>query len=389
MERILLYKSKPDVSKIDFLNIKTIVFYLLIFGVLLVSGKYLKDLIPLFIGSLIILNCLTKRFYRSVELFFIWFIVYGFFTSQGYITSTLISKYIAKPSFLLFAIFVFSLEGIRKSAFDKKYLIIWLLYLVIVFFGSAIQSQSFFVVITQSSFILIYFLIQEKQLTEKQYQNLLNFFVAAAVLQTAVSILQIVEIIPPATKMMADGHGNFFLWDAGLNDAASGTFGAGTSHLASWYAGLITLLLLIIWIITKNGYYLIFTISSFAQCATVDSKTIMGVIALMIGYLIFFIFKRKNKFQMNFQKMIVFFITISFIVFAFIKTWDIYYRYYGEKTGSKKIASIDTVYENQMKESVILVMKNITYWGKIRGFEYVFNDFIDSDIKRLIWGYGI
>ena len=388
MKKNLFPQYNIDALKIDFLSIKTIFFYLLTFGVILVSGRYLKDVFVLLIVFLVIINCLTKNFYRSLEIILIWFIVYGFYTSQGFITSVFISKYIAKPYFLLFFIFIFFLEGTRKASLDKTYLTFWFFYLIIVFLGSSTQFQSIFVVISQSAFILIYFLIKEKKLSIKQYQNLLNLFVAAAVLQTIVSILQVSEIIPPASKMMADGQGGIYLWSAGLDDVASGTFGAGASHIASWYAGFISLFLLLIWIITKNRSYLFFILLSFLQCATVDSKTIMGVMILMMGYLMFYLFKRKTMFQFDFQKTLLSIVAISFIGFVFVTTWDAYYNYYGKKTGGSR-TSINEVYETEINVTMALVLNNIIYWGKIRGFEYVFNDFIDNDAKRLIWGYGI
>jgi hypothetical protein len=74
--------------------------------------------------------------------------------------------------------------------------------------------------------------------------------------------------------------------------------------------------------------------------------------------------------------------------FVFTKAWNSYYEYYGEKTGGSR-SDLNTVYETEAKGTVDLVLSNISDWGKIRGYQYVFEDFIENKPIQLIWGYGI
>jgi hypothetical protein len=250
------------------------------------------------------------------------------------------------------------------------------------------QDQSPFVVITISSFFMIYLILQAKGMTPLQYQKLLNLFLAAAILQTVVSFLQVSEIIPPPSTMMDDGVGGQFEWIAGLDDVASGTFGSAAGHLTSWYTALISLLLLLVWSLTKKTSYLIFTALTFLQFATVDSKTIMGVTVLMLGYMLFFLYEEKKRFRLNIGRYLLFIVIIAVGALGFVKAWNAYYVYYGEQTGGSR-TDLNAVYENEAKGSADLILAGLGEWGKIKGFQYVTDDFIDNDPKQLIWGYGI
>ncbi|WKK66463.1 hypothetical protein [Lutimonas zeaxanthinifaciens] len=374
--------------KIDFLSYIAIAKYLIVFTIILMAGTVLKDIVAILFVSFIILFGVTKNLYKALELFLIWFFIYNFYLGQSFLSIGIISKYIAKPPFLLFVIFIFFYTRIPLKVLKSHYLKTWIFFLFITLLSAILHSQSPFVVISLSSIFLLYLLLMSNSLSIHQYQNILNLFVAAAILQTMVSLLQISELIPPPSKMMDDGSGGQFEWLAGLDDAASGTFGPGASHMASWYGALISLFLLITWSITKNKSYLIFAAIAFLQFATTDSKTIMGVTILMFSYLFLYLYKKKNLFKLNIQRYFVFILIIGLGGMGFFKAWNTYYEYFGAKTGGSR-TNLSAVYENEARESQDLIITNISDWGKIRGFTYVTEDFIATDPKQLIWGYGI
>jgi hypothetical protein len=374
--------------KLDFLDFKIIIRYLLVISTILMAGKYLKDAIAILFIFTILYFLITKNVYKTIEIFLIWFFISGFFIGQGYITMGYVSKYIAKPSFLLFVIFIYFFFQIPSKLVHSGFVGVWILYLFIALLSVVKQGQSPFVIITASSFFMMFLLLQAADISGEQYNKLLNLFIAVAILQTAVSYLQVSQIIAPPSKIMEDGAGGTFQWEAGLDDVASGTFGAGLSFNTSWYATLISLFMLLMWGLTKNSKYLIVLPLVFLQFATVDSKTIMGVTALMLTYTLYYLFKKSSIFNISVGKFL-FFITFLLIgVFGFIKAWNTYYVYYGKETGGNR-TDIGAVYNNEAKSSLNLILENIGDWGKIRGFQYIFNDFVNNEPTQLIWGYGI
>ncbi|MDN3641808.1 hypothetical protein QWY87_03795 [Lutimonas halocynthiae] len=374
--------------KIDFLSYKAIAKYLIVFTMILLAGTVLKDIVAILFVSFIIFFGVTKNLYKALEVFLIWFFIYNFYLGQGFLSIGIISKYIAKPPFLLFVIFIFFYNRIPLKVLKSQYLKTWIVFLFITLLSAILHSQSPFVVVSLSSFFFLYLLLRSSLLSIRQYQNILNLFVAAAILQTMVSFLQVSELISPPSKMMDDGGGGQYEWLAGLDDAASGTFGPGAGHIVSWYAALMSLFLLITWSITKNKSYLILTAIIFLQFAMIDSKTIMGVTILMLGYLFLFLYRKKNVFKLNIQRYFFFILIIALSGMVFFKAWNTYYEYYGAKTGGSR-TNLSAVYENEAKASKDLIIANIGDWGKIQGFTYITEDFIATDPTQLIWGYGI
>lgn len=374
--------------KFDFLAFKTILRYITIITVSLIAGVIMKDGIAIIFALLILYFSITKNLYRAIELFLIWFFISNFFIGQGYITIELISKYIAKPSFLLFVIFLFFINKIPQRFSHARFVKVWIIFLILTFLSAITQGQSPFVIITISSFFILFLLIQAKGITQDQYFNILNLFIAVAIIQTAVSFLQVSELITAPSKIMVDESGGEFEWAAGLDDVASGTFGAAASHITSWYAALISMFMILMWSLTKNNNYLIILAITFLQFATVDSKIIMGVTILMLCFMLFYILKQKSKFRISPVRYIGIILFMAVGAFVFTKAWNSYYEYYGEKTGGSR-SDLNTVYETEAKGSVNLILSNISDWGKIRGYHYVFEDFIENEPIQLIWGYGI
>jgi len=374
--------------KLDFLEYKTIIRYLLVISTLLMAGYYLKDVIAILFILTILSFLITNNVFKAIEVFFVWFFIYNFFIGQDYITNIFISKYLAKPSFLLFVIFICFFFKIPSRLFDTRFVRAWIFYLILVLISSVTQGQSPFVIISASSFFLVFLLLQARGISGDQYNRLLNLFIAVAIIQTVVSYLQVTQIIAPPTKMMDDGSGGKYLWDAGLDDVASGTFGAGASHLTSWFAAFMSLFMLIMWASTKNNKYIFILILAFLQFATVDSKIITGVTLVMLIYFLIYLFRRMDYFKINIVNFIIIISILSVGAYGFYLAWNTYYEYYGEKTGGTR-TSVKAVFNNEAEGSFSIVWDHIGEWGKITAFKHIIADYIDHEPIQLIWGYGI
>ncbi|HEY5463250.1 MAG TPA: hypothetical protein VIJ95_08335 [Hanamia sp.] len=211
---------------------------------------------------------------------------------------------------------------------------------------------------------------------------------SVAILQTFVSLLQVLQILPPATKLMNDGFGGIELWRAALDDAASGTFGPDSSHLVSWYAAMIALFAILTWVMTRKFKYIVVVIISLAQFATVDSKTVMVVMAIMMLYLLFYLYKNRLKFFLsisNFFKIISIAVVLAF---GLLIAWNMYYENTNSKYGSGERGDIHSVYKNEVAVSFNAIAEHWTDWGKIQGFRYVFEDFLNDPVQ-IIGGYGL
>jgi|GEM_PF-1086025 len=379
-------------KEIDFLDFKTVIKYLLIFVVILVAGNYLKDAAAIVIIISILLYLVTSGLFKSVELWLMWFFTNGFYLGQGYLTYELLKKHAAfRPSFLLFIIFIFAYAKIPAELKKAKFIFVWILFLLITLLSVIYHRQSLSVLITISSFFLLYLILSARVFTIYQYKKILNLFIAAAILQTSVSFLQVSKTIPPSTIMMEDGFGGKYEFVVGLDDASCGTFGAVASPITSWYAALIALFSFLVWAVVRKKKYLVVVCLSLMQFTTVDSKTIMGVMVLMMIYLLFYLNKQRSELRLNIRKLTFLIIVVSAMGYGLFEGLDYYYHYIsiaGNRGGSSS-SGLQAVYEKQIMPSQTTVLKYLPQWGKIQGFRYVFEDYLDSDITGIIWGYGI
>jgi hypothetical protein len=375
---------------IDFLDFKTVVKYLLMFAVILIAGYYLKDNAAIAISFIILIYLITSGLFKSFELWLMWFFTYGFYIGQGYFNNELISKYAVKPSFLLFIIFILSYGKIPVKFKKAKYIFIWFIFLLITILSAIFHRQSPFVIITISSFILLYLILSARVFTVYQYKKILNLFIAVAILQTIVSILQVSQTIAPPAIMIDDGLGGQFEFVAGLDDAACGTFGPVTSHIVSWYAALTALFSFLCWAVVRKRRYLVVVCLSLVQFATVDSKIIMGVMIMMMIYLLYYLNIRRSEFRINIQRLTFLIIVVSAMGYGLYKGWDYYYQYQSTANrGVKTRQDLQSVYNGMVVESQMAVLQNLYQWGKIQGYRYVFEDYMASDVSGIIWGYGI
>jgi hypothetical protein len=383
-----MQQSKDIYGEVDFLDTKFVLRYLLIFTIVLVAGWIGKDVTVILIFTLILYYCLGKKLFLALNIWLIWFFTQGFYVGQNFIHNSVISNYISKPSFILFIIFLFFLIKIPKTILKKLFLISWLVFIFIALESSLYNHQMPFVIITVSAFFFLYLLLTSSEITRIQYQKLLNLFVSVAILQTFVSLLQVLQILPPASKLMNDGFGGIELWKAALDDAASGTFGADSSHLVSWYVAMISLFAILVWVLTRRSKYIVVVIISLAQFATVDSKTVMVVMAVMMLYLLCYLYKNRFSFILTVSNFFKIISIAAFLAFGLLIAWNIYYENTNSKYGNGERGDIQAVYKNEVSVSFNAITEHWTEWGKIQGFRYVFDDFLNDPIQ-IIGGYGL
>ncbi len=374
---------------IDFLKIKTIIGYIVFCGAILILGAIAKDLIAIGWALVIVFYAVTNNGFKTLESFFIWFFLYGFFVGQEYFSSRIVSDYISKPTYLVFIIFICFIQQIPFKLFKTKFMVTWILFTCTSVVGTIIQGQSPLSITSWSLFFIFFFIVQRKGILPWQHNKILNLFVAVGIIQSIVSLLQVSQMIAPSTTMMPNGYGGYYKWVAGLDDVACGTFGPVSSHIVSWYAALISLLLVLTWSLTKKRKYIIVAAMVFLQFATVDSKTILATAIVMLAYTLYYIAKNRNLFKINILRYVKITVFMAIGAFGFYVALDYYYHYFAEKRKSNTRAGISAVYNNMVKESNQTIINNLGDWGKIRGYQYICEDFIKNDLRQLIWGYGL
>ncbi|MDP3150333.1 MAG: hypothetical protein Q8N83_14520 [Ignavibacteria bacterium] len=369
-------------NSIDFLDIKLLLLYFLLFTVVLVGGWLLNDVFAVIMSAIILGYAVSRNIFKAVVFWFIWFFSYGFYLSQSLIKVDIISTYIAKPSFLLLVIFIFSLLNIPESLKNIKYIKTWLWFLFISLLGLLYHSQMPFILITFSSYLFIYLLLLNKKITATQYKNLLNLIIAVSIMQTIVSVLQVFNVIS-TTRLFQDGRGGVFEETLGADDAAMGTF--FNSFVCSWFQSLIAVFLFLVWAVTKKIKYIVIALIVLLQYTVVDSKTVLAVTVLMFIYLLYYLSRNSSFFKLNMRKLTLIFVMTSLIILTLYAVWDKYYKSFDTSergAGAAKVVEI-------MQTSGNIVFDNISYWGKIRGFQYIYTDFLEEDYLNLIWGYGL
>ncbi|WP_315814288.1 hypothetical protein [Paraflavitalea speifideaquila] len=189
--------------------------------------------------------------------------------------------------------------------------------------------------------------------------------------------------------MMDDGSGGQFEWIAGLDDVACGTFGPVSGHLVSWYVSMMALFFILVWTTTRRSIYIVFASIALLQFATIDSKTIMGVMAAMMIFLFYYLVKHRIQFRLPVRKLGSFAITGAMMAFFLFLGWNYYYEYQNKEGGAQNRGSFNEVYEAEIKKSQELILENIGDWGKIKGFSYVFDDFFGKRSIGCFLGYSL
>lgn len=373
---------------IDFLNFKTIFFYLIYLALIFLSGIIAKDICVLLVLSFIFLSLLLRNLFKAIEVWIIWASLYNFFVGQGLLQYQLIEKYISKPSFLLFIIFITFFTHIHKSVKNSKFFFIWIILIIVTLIGYLYRQQTPFPIITLSSAFMGYSICRNYHFSKVQFYKLFNLFVAISLTQLIVSILQLVNIIPPTKYLQRDGMGNQFLWEAGLDDLARGTFFVN----ASLFVCFVSILLLFIWVITKKRRYFYIAILSLVQISLADNKLFLGVMVVMLFWFFLYVMKELKKLRITFRRIMSIVLIMLTIIFSVFKLMDVYYKYQSVRGGAVNRTDFIAVFFNakgSVFETVKYAFEDIKYWGKIKGYSYVIQDLANAGFIELISGFGL
>jgi hypothetical protein len=228
----------------------------------------------------------------------------------------------------------------------------------------------------QLNFIFVFFLVYFLSGRSIFSKELINFLIALGILQVIVSYLQVNQIIPPASKDMSIIEGQSFIWVAGLDDVASGTFGAAASNVTSWFCTILFLFLFALGNITKKKWLMFLGILIVLQHGSVDSKTISALSIISFFYLL----QKLKVYNVFNKKNVMYLVLVLFsgiILSLLLKTY--YLKLYKEGVGEPKKLITDTAY---------IVYENFWNWGKFAGFKNITVDHLNNNPYQILFGYG-
>jgi len=364
-----------------------LIWYSVALAILLLAGSVIKDATAIIITLGIIYFCFVeKQIYKAIVLWLLWFFVYGFYVGHGFFSIGAIEKYIAKPAYLLFLIFFASITQPRKrlagiELIPFRALNVWFIFCAAVFIGSIYYLKFPSIILPYSSIFFITYLFQNAITEVKQIKSLINLLLAVAIIEIIVSFLQLNGVISRDVMLMETGTGSTYLWKGGLDDVASGTFGPANSPDLSWFEATISIFLFAFGITIKRTGYVILSLFPLLHFVLVDSKTILGITILMYFLLFYTIIRTKKGIEINMGKLSVIGSIVIIFVFVFINGLNFYYKsnnlYYAGKSPLE-----------YTWRSIDRIVKHLPEWGKIRGFGYITNDFLNEDPLEVLFGYG-
>jgi hypothetical protein len=359
------------------LSYKHILKYIVLFSGFLFLGAMSRNYIGIISFLLFLVLLVTNKFEKL--LLFIIALIYlsPFFIGQGWITNNIVEKYIIKGQIYIIITFIVLNKNYWFSYNPHRSLAKWGLYFLILIVISDVLHFSLQVnAINQIYFILLFFLVYFIPKSHEFYRQLLNFLVAIGLLQVIISFLQVNQIIPPATKVMSITEGQSFMWVAGLDDVASGTFGAAASNVTTWFATLIFMFLFSLGYVTKKKSLIVLSLLLALQHGSVESKIVSVLSVISFLYLlqklkVFNIFNRKN-------------ITYLFIIFIFSFAISIIIESYYKNLYKEGIVKpIDL-----MSNTTLMVYDNFWDWGKFAGFKNITFDHLRNNPIQILIGYG-
>lgn len=368
---------KINIDKNIYISLNKVLIYLALCGITLFLGYFLKSGIGIISFSIFLFLLLFSKEKGNLILFLIfWLYIYNFFIGQGLVSNEIISKYFIKGQFYVIITFlVFAKKNWFSIGFNKKLFKWTIIFLLVILLSDILHFEFKINFINQVYFIFIFFLILYLPKNKFFESNLLNLIVAIGLLEVIVSFLQVNQIIAPPTKIMGTGSDAFF-WEAGLDDVASGTFGAAVSNVTSWLETVLFLTFFCHGVYKKKIIIIIFSFIFTLQYTYVDSKTALGVSALALTYLLY----RLKIFNFLKGRNIIYVILIISFIFVAKSLITSYYNT-NFKAGSSSA-------KNNVTNSVGIVFSNIQDWGKIAGFKNITEDYLNKNPLFLLIGYG-
>ncbi|MCC7303407.1 MAG: hypothetical protein IT233_12275 [Bacteroidia bacterium] len=355
------------------LNVKNIGINVSLIASYLLFGYIFRDFIAIFSSIIFIFLLITKKTEYLLLFLGIVFCCVNFFVGQNYIQESTLTKVLINPKLFLFIVLIAkSRVGWYVRRFDKMLLAWTFIHITIVTLSDVYNDKINLNVLLQPAAVYAFLILRNIHI-ENKTGKVIDFLVAVGIIQIVISFMQFSEIIDAPMTIMEDGEG-YFLWTAGLDDAASGTFGAACSSLTSWFCSALFLTLLAIGITISNHITVWIGLFFLMHYAFIDSKTALGVsIAMTVFFIIRLIRKGNLKHRYYFVIPTVI-IGIAIMSYAI----DKYYTSIGTKEDYKELVT----------KSISGVTQHYKEWGKIVGFVNITEEHLREDPMKILLGYG-
>jgi hypothetical protein len=362
------------------ISFQKIFLYTLFIIAYLATGSFLKEAIVIIVLILAVTFFITKHYNYLLFLLILWSFTYKFFIGQGFIHGNTFNSAIDKIMYL-FLLIVYIKDMKYTGVFFKKLINIHIIFFVFLIFSFFLNQYNFFRVFNRFTYFFLFIIIYQSNFLNKWYFNIICLIFAIGIVQILVGYAQYSGIINPPQRFVEEISGAISEHIAGLDDAASGTFGAYTSNDTSWFLSFLSLLSVSFAFFYKNIKFILLAGFLLLQYAFVDSKTAITVTIIMFA--IFFYYSNKYKYSLKIKtnRIILYFILIIGFGFGLINLWSGYYKTIG--TNFNKITEVS------YKATFNTVLNNIDKWGKFKGFEYVAEEQYKEHFAKVFLGFGI
>jgi hypothetical protein len=369
-----LFSTEND----NYISVKKIILFLFLYSIILVMGKYLKDGVGIASFFVFIIFIIARKYNLVIYFLIIWLFLSNYFIGQGYIKQTTIYNYLFNGNLYVIILFFVTFKIKWLNTMINLKLLKWVVLILLLIFISNTLHFSFkpsFIYHTNN--ILLFLIIFNVSLSNKFNQNVILILISLGIFEVIISYFQVFEILPPPITQMKDIIGRRFIWEAGLDDVASGTFGASASNVTSWFETVLFFFFFSYGILNRKNIFILLSFIFIAQYGSIDSKTALGV--TVISFLIM-LWRIRSIYNLNYKNIISALLLVLFVVFL-TNTIKSYYN----KNFKKGTVGVNI----QLSDSYNAISKNITDWGKIAGFKYITYDWFKSgEPLNLFIGYG-
>lgn len=379
------FLSKIDENQINALEIFK---WLVIATTFILSAFLLKEIftVAYFIFFLILL--VIKKPHINLFFLIIWIFTFDFFKGQGYILYEN-AKTVEKLAFILLFGFILIDKKLHSNQLTDtssfiKTLLSWNALLAISLLAGILFVNFNYpttkTIISNLRYFFLFLIIYQLKFNSKECKGLLNLIIALSIIQVPIAIAQFNKIIPPSQTYFTYG-GFTYNWEAGLDDVASGTFGAAASAQLSWFLSLISLFLFSYGILIKSNAVKLLSIFPLLQYAVVDSKGALAVTAFMFGLYFYNLYKYRILLKIQATKIIFPVLLLATFAYGFNSLWKNYY----EKSEFTTIENVNQLYVSSYQT----IFENVLSWGKIAGFYYVADLQSQENSLKILTGFGI
>ena len=356
------------------LSPKLIFSFLILYACILPLGYILHNFIVIVPVSIFI-YLLFKRNYNNIVLFTIfWSFVYNYYIGQRNITNPFLITYLLKSNTYIIITLLLSLNRFHGGLFRKirMYMYWSVVFIITVILSNAYNGTSFLNAIAYPTNLYVFILLLSCDYITSFNNKLLNLVVSIVILQLVLSILQVSDIIPRPIFTLYENVYKL----PGLDDVASGSMGAGSSVITSWLGTILFLFFYTFAIQIRRIPLALFSFIFLAQYVTVDSKIALGVTILGV---LFSALKSNINLSFSDKRGVILLSTILF-GFLFYRSVDYYYSNYLARSAGAPT--------DRAENSFNLVRDNFNEWGKIAGFGYLTEEYLQTDPVRIVLGYG-